>query len=93
MKPVWKHNCKNCIYLGSKDINPYLPVEENQEWWVDFYICPHQNLPDRFSFIARDGNGPHEYECLTAHKNSISCYELSYEIELCVELARKKGIV
>lgn len=93
MKPVYKHNCKDCIYMGSKDLNPYPPTDENQEWWVDFYICPHENQPNRFSFIARDGNGPHEYESLTTYKDSTSCYELSYEIELCVELAREKGII
>lgn len=93
MRPVWKHNCNRCIYLGSKDINPYPPMEKYQEYWVDFYICPHQTYPNRFSFIARDGNGPHEYESLTCHKDSISCYELSYEIELCVEMAREKGMI
>lgn len=93
MKPIFKHECKNCIYLGSKDINPYPPTDIDKEWWVDFYICPDQTYPNRFSFIARDGNGPHEYESLTAHKDSISCYELSHEIELCVELAREKDII
>lgn len=93
MKAKFQHNCEHCIYLGSRDINPYPPTDEDQEYWVDFYICPNENRPGRFSFVARNGNGPHEYESLTAHKDSISCYEMSYEIELCVELARERGVI
>lgn len=35
MEEKFRHNCKNCIYLGSRDMNPYPHAQEYKEYWVE----------------------------------------------------------
>ena len=43
--PFWKHDCDNCVYLGSS-------VQEK----LDFYVCK-RSCDDDSSYIARFGEG------------------------------------
>lgn len=56
-KPVWQHDCKSCIYLGT--IKPRSKDDEP----VDCYWCRKGSdpAPTHVSMLGRYGNEGHEY--------------------------------
>lgn len=49
--PVFKHDCENCIYLGSV----------HAAFSYDFYYCPTDNMMGG-SCIIREGDEPDNYQ-------------------------------
>lgn len=47
-KPLYKHDCEDCIYLGSDEIR-------------DYYCCIEHSMSDSGSLIIRLGNQPSDY--------------------------------
>lgn len=47
-KPLYKHDCNDCIYLGSDEIR-------------DYYFCKERSLSTEGSLIVRLGNSPSDY--------------------------------
>lgn len=47
-KPLYRHDCKDCIYLGSDEIR-------------DYYFCVEHSISDSDSLIIRLGNQPSDY--------------------------------
>ena len=56
-QPVWQHDCKSCLYLGT--IKPRSKDDEP----VDCYWCKHgpESAPTNVSMLGRYGNEGHEY--------------------------------
>ena len=47
-KPLYRHDCKDCIYLGSDEIR-------------DYYFCVEHSVSDAGSLIIRLGNQPSDF--------------------------------
>lgn len=47
-KPLYRHDCKDCIYLGSDEIR-------------DYYFCIEHSAYDSGTLIIRLGNYPSDY--------------------------------
>lgn len=47
-KPLYRHDCKDCIYLGSDEIR-------------DYYFCIEHSAYDSGTLIIRLGNYPGDY--------------------------------
>lgn len=47
-KPLYKHDCNDCIYLGSDEIR-------------DYYFCQERSVLAEGSLVIRLGNSPSDY--------------------------------
>ena len=50
-RPYWKHDCKDCTYLGT--------MKTERHGIVDMYFCPQWGLP---TLIGRMGNDPADHQ-------------------------------
>lgn len=55
MKPVYKHDCDKCIYLGT------LQPRAADEFPIDTYWCTNPNHPNLSSIIGREGDDVPNY--------------------------------
>lgn len=47
-KPLYQHDCNDCIYLGADEIR-------------DYYFCKERSISDSGTLIIRLGNNPSDY--------------------------------
>lgn len=65
IRPFWKHDCEDCIYLGPATAARETPPKDDRVTMpdgleVDLYYCPEARpFP---TVIARYGSEPHEYK-------------------------------
>lgn len=83
-KPVFIHDCNNCIFLG----NTYLSQSENN--MGDMYYCPR--LDGYGSIVIRHGNDGSDYYSSRLNVSIISSFECDSNITDSYKMAIKNGI-
>lgn len=78
MKPRFKHDCSNCVYLGNGAV-----IDDKRE--ADLYICATDS---RKVIIVRYGNGEHNYET-----KSMSYKDSDLNVWIAVLLAEEAGLL
>ena len=57
-KPMYKHDCDKCIFLGNLEVDEDNPWVTQGTKVVDLYVCVEQIIP---TFVARCSDEPSDY--------------------------------